>query len=121
LPDYYILLVKPPIQVRTAEAYANIIPQQPAQTLQTLVNLPVTEWRGKVCNDFEAGVFARYPALAAIKTALYDKDALYAAMSGSGATVFGLFSDEKAGQEARKSTDHVIFAARICMQRPYKL
>jgi 4-diphosphocytidyl-2-C-methyl-D-erythritol kinase len=110
LAGYYILLVKPPIQVRTAEAYANIIPQQPAQPLQTLVNLPVTEWRGKVCNDFETGVFARYPELADIKAALYDKGAVYAAMSGSGATVFGLFADEKTGQEARKSMDYVIFA-----------
>jgi 4-diphosphocytidyl-2-C-methyl-D-erythritol kinase len=113
LPGYYVLLVKPPIQVSTAEAYANIIPQQPAQPLQTLVNLPVTEWRGRVCNDFEAGVFARHPELAVIKNALYDKGAIYAAMSGSGATVFGLFADEKTGQEARKAMNHVIFSAKL--------
>jgi 4-diphosphocytidyl-2-C-methyl-D-erythritol kinase len=101
------------VQVRTADAYADIRPQQPAQSLQELVNLPVAEWRGKVVNDFEAGVFARHPELAAIKAGLYDKGALYAAMSGSGATVFGLFADEKTGQEARQTTNHVIFAATI--------
>jgi 4-diphosphocytidyl-2-C-methyl-D-erythritol kinase len=113
LTDYYILLVKPPIHVSTAEAYANIIPQQPARPLQTLVNLPVAEWRGKVCNDFEAGVFAQHPELAATKAALYGKGAVYAAMSGSGATVFGLFSDEKTGQEARQTMNHVIFASKL--------
>ncbi|MDR3184859.1 MAG: 4-(cytidine 5'-diphospho)-2-C-methyl-D-erythritol kinase [Prevotellaceae bacterium] len=113
LQGYCILLVKPPAQVCTAEAYANIIPQQPAQPLQTLVNLPVAEWRGKVCNDFETGVFAQHPELAAIKAALYDKGAIYAAMSGSGATVFGLFSDENTAQQARRATNHVIFAAKL--------
>ena len=111
LTGYYLLLVKPPIHVSTAEAYANITPQQPAQPLQTLVNLPVTEWRGKMCNDFEAGVFAQHPELAAIKAALYEKGATYAAMSGSGATVFGLFADEKTGQEAHNTMNNVIFAA----------
>jgi 4-diphosphocytidyl-2-C-methyl-D-erythritol kinase len=113
LSGYYVLLVKPPVQVSTAGAYAGISPQQPAQPLRELVNLPVAEWRGKVVNDFEAGVFARHPELAAIKAGLYRKGAIYAAMSGSGATVFGLFADEKAGQAARRTTDHVIFAAKL--------
>jgi 4-diphosphocytidyl-2-C-methyl-D-erythritol kinase len=113
LAGYYILLVKPPVHVRTAEAYANIVPRQPAQSLRDLVGLPVTEWRGKVCNDFEAGVFARHPELAAIKAALYDKGATYAAMSGSGATIFGLFADEKTGQQARNAMHHVIFAGHL--------
>jgi 4-diphosphocytidyl-2-C-methyl-D-erythritol kinase len=113
LSGYYLLLVKPPIQVSTAEAYAHIKPQQPAQSLQELLNLPVAEWRGNVSNDFEAGVFARHPELAVLKAALYDKGALYAAMSGSGATVFGLFSGEHTAQEARNTMGNVIFAAKL--------
>jgi 4-diphosphocytidyl-2-C-methyl-D-erythritol kinase len=113
LSGYYILLVTPPVQVSTAGAYAGISPQQPAQPLRELVSLPVAEWRGSVVNDFEAGVFARHPGLADIKAGLYSTGALYAAMSGSGATVFGLFADEKTGQAARRATNHVIFAGSL--------
>jgi 4-diphosphocytidyl-2-C-methyl-D-erythritol kinase len=112
LSGYYILLIKPPLQVSTAEAYAHIHPQQPARPLRQLINLPVTEWRTNISNDFEAGIFARHPALAAIKAALYDKGATYAAMSGSGATVFGLFPNETTGQHARQTMHNVIFATK---------
>jgi 4-diphosphocytidyl-2-C-methyl-D-erythritol kinase len=110
LSGYCILLVKPPLQVRTAEAYANIHPQLSARPLRELVHLPVAEWRTHVSNDFEAGIFTRHPELAAIKAALYDHGAVYAAMSGSGATVFGLFSDETASRRARGAIHNVIFA-----------
>jgi 4-diphosphocytidyl-2-C-methyl-D-erythritol kinase len=113
LAGYYILLAKPPVQVSTAEAYAHIVPRQPAQPLRDLVRLPVAAWREKVCNDFEAGIFARHPEIAILKAALYDKGAIYAAMSGSGATVFGLFADEQTGQQARTALDHVIFAGKL--------
>jgi 4-diphosphocytidyl-2-C-methyl-D-erythritol kinase len=100
LSGYGILLIKPPLQVSTAEAYARIHPQLPGHPLRELVRRPVAEWRACVFNDFEAGVFARHPELAAIKAALYDYGATYAAMSGSGATVYGLFADKTAARRA---------------------
>jgi 4-diphosphocytidyl-2-C-methyl-D-erythritol kinase len=45
-------------------------------------------------NDFEETVFARHPKIAAIKDKLYDEGAIYASMSGSGSSVFGLFREE---------------------------
>jgi len=54
---------------------------------------PVAEWRGRVTNDFEADVFARIPQLAAAKQALYDRNAAFALMSGSGSAVYGVFVD----------------------------
>ena len=52
---------------------------------------PVPQWRDCLVNDFEATVFAAHPALAALKQRLYDEGAVYAAMSGSGSALFGLF------------------------------
>ncbi len=59
--------------------------------LEELLQQPVGKWRESVVNDFEATVFAKYPVLAECKQALYDQGAIYAAMSGSGSTMFGIF------------------------------
>ena len=52
---------------------------------------PVETWRGLLTNDFEKSVFAIHPEIGAIKDRLYDMGAVYAAMSGSGSSLFGLF------------------------------
>jgi 4-diphosphocytidyl-2-C-methyl-D-erythritol kinase len=70
-------------------------PQQPETTLREILHLPVAEWKGKLRNDFEKTVFARYPAIAAVKEKLYEAGAVYASMSGSGATVYGIFEQER--------------------------
>ena len=65
---------------------------KPADTpLAEAVLAPIETWRHTVVNDFEASVFPAHPELAAIKQTLYDMGALYAAMSGSGSTLYGLF------------------------------
>jgi 4-diphosphocytidyl-2-C-methyl-D-erythritol kinase len=113
LTGYHILLVKPPLQVSTAEAYAHIKPQKPAQLLMQLVTEPVKEWCGKVSNDFEPCVFELHPELAEMKAQLYANGAVYAAMSGSGAALYGLFTHATACQAARKAIPHVIFAGKL--------
>ncbi len=52
---------------------------------------PVEEWRHCLLNDFEPSVFAAHPELAALKESFYDQGAVYAAMSGSGSAIFGLW------------------------------
>lgn len=94
LTGYYLALVKPPVFVSTAEAYASVNPTLPEVSLKELLKMPVNEWKGKVVNDFEQSVFERYPLIAEIKEQLYAKGALYASMSGSGSSVFGLFLDK---------------------------
>ncbi len=89
-----IILVKPPVSVSTREAYAGVSPQQPEVDLREALSRPVETWRDCVINDFEASVFPKHPEIAAIKDTLYDMGALYAAMSGSGSTVYGLFHHE---------------------------
>ena len=91
LKGYTILLVKPDVAVSTAEAYAGVTPKQPDVALSEAVMRPVSEWKDCVFNDFEPSVFKKYPLLADIKQKLYDLGADYAAMTGSGSTIYGLF------------------------------
>jgi 4-diphosphocytidyl-2-C-methyl-D-erythritol kinase len=92
LKGYWIGLVNPGIHVSTPEAYAGIAPQQPPVSLRDVLRQPVEEWQGRLGNDFERTVFVKYPAIAAVKKKLYEAGALYASMSGSGATVYGIFA-----------------------------
>lgn len=94
LQGFYIALVKPNVAVSTREAYANVTPRKPEQNCKDIVNLPIEEWKHLLHNDFEDSVFARLPVLAEVKTELYRQGALYAQMSGSGSTVFGIFREK---------------------------
>jgi 4-diphosphocytidyl-2-C-methyl-D-erythritol kinase len=91
LDAYYWALVKPPFNVSTKDAYAMITPHRPEITLKEIVKKPVSEWKNRMKNDFEIPVFKKYPQLCSIKEKLYEQGAVYASMSGSGSTLFGLF------------------------------
>jgi len=92
LSAYNIVLVKPDIHVSTAEAYAGMQPLPHEEHLPELVQQPVETWKGQVKNDFERMVFEKYPAIADVKQKLYAAGALYASMSGSGSSVYGIFN-----------------------------
>ena len=93
LKGYRIEVVIPEgIAVSTADAYRGIVPCESGTPLREILNRPVSSWKDTLENDFEKTVFAKYPALAAVKAGLYEKGALYAAMSGSGSACFGIFS-----------------------------
>ena len=79
------------IAVSTADAYRGIVPREPEVPLKEVLRRPVSSWKDRLDNDFEQTVFAKYPALATVKTELYKKGAIYAAMSGSGSAFFGIF------------------------------
>lgn len=96
LAGWQLVLVKPPISVGTAEAYAGVTPRRSERPLtDILYRTPIEQWRECVVNDFEPSVFARYPIIARIKSDLYRLGAVYASMSGSGSTVFGIFDRTK--------------------------
>jgi len=91
LKGYYLLLIKPDIHVSTPEAYSLVAPQKPELSLLESIQMPVREWREVIKNDFEKSVFTNYPEIEVIKNKIYEMGALYASMSGSGSTVYGIF------------------------------
>ena len=94
LSGYYFALIKPSIHVSTPEAYAGIKPKQTTNSLCDLVKLPIEQWKHHIKNDFEASVFKKHPRIGKIKMGLYEAGALYACMSGSGSSVFGIFKEK---------------------------
>lgn len=91
LSNYYIAVVRPNIPISTKEAFSLITPQASTVCCKEIVTRPVEEWSDTLVNDFEKSVFALHPEIGEIKSKLYQCGAVYAAMSGSGSSVFGLF------------------------------
>lgn len=93
LSTYFIVIIKPDIHISTVEAYQNVIPQTPVSDLRRAIQLPVQEWKYHIINDFELGIFDKYPLIQELKNKLYEEGALYASMSGSGSAVYGIFDE----------------------------
>ena len=110
LKGYFLVLVKPDIFVSTKDAFSLITPKMPVQSLKEIVRMPVETWRATMKNDFENSVFKKFPEIAAIKDKLYDMGAIYASMSGSGSSVYGIF------REQVEFVDE-IFSGCFCRQR----
>lgn len=95
LGDYEIRLAIPEgVHVSTREAYGGIVPCDNRQGLREILGTGIGNWRDRLVNDFEKTVFAVHPEIAAIKEEMYSQGAVYAAMSGSGSAVFGLFTKQ---------------------------
>ncbi|MDB5243384.1 MAG: 4-diphosphocytidyl-2C-methyl-D-erythritol kinase [Spirosoma sp.] len=92
LGGYYLLLVYPNIAISTAEAYAAIHPRRPETELCADLKSPINTWCSTILNDFENSLFPKYPVLSSIKQQLYKMGAVYASMSGSGSTLYGIFN-----------------------------
>lgn len=110
LKGFFLVLVKPDIFVSTKDAFSLITPKMPVQSLKEIVRMPVETWRATMKNDFENSVFKKFPEIAAIKDKLYDMGAIYASMSGSGSSVYGIF------REQVEFVDEV-FSGCFCRQR----
>ena len=93
LNGYFLAVVRPDIPVSTKEAFSRIHPHYPAQNCRETVMQSVETWRDTLVNDFEESVFALHPEIGNIKQQLYDMGATYAAMTGSGSALFGLFKE----------------------------
>lgn len=93
LSNYFFVLVMPDVHVSTAEAYQGVLPAPVSAPLNELIELPIEDWKLYIKNDFEPSVFSKYPLIAQIKASLYEGGALYASMSGSGSSVYGIFKE----------------------------
>lgn len=103
LEGMWCVVTKPEVYVSTAEAFAGINPKPSEFDLRLLPELPVDEWQGVVCNDFEETVFRLYPILEELKLEHIGRGAVYASMSGSGSSIYGIYRD---ATQARKAADH---------------
>lgn len=107
LEQYFLVLVMPPVHVSTAMAYGNVKTRSSNFDLQRLGNLPVEKWKDFLVNDFEYSVFQTFPLIKDIKEYLYQAGAVYASMSGSGASVYGIFKEKTVLKELEQ--DNLLF------------
>jgi len=92
LTGYYLVLVNPGIGINTGEAFRNCSPEIPSSSLQDLIKSPPEHWKDTVMNDFEAYAIKKCPVIGYLKEELYGSEALFSLMSGSGSSVYGIFS-----------------------------
>lgn len=94
LSGHYLVLVNPGIHIGTKEAYSGVTPTEDGFDPSYVIKAPVRTWKNDLINDFEESVFDHHPALNLIKGEMYYQGAIYAAMSGSGSTMYGIFKDK---------------------------
>ena len=113
-PSNWILTIFPGIESSTAEAYQYCTPNdEPDFDLENLLLEDPEEWRGMLQNDLESSVVQQYPLIGDLRDQLYDFGALYAAMSGSGSAVFGLFEQEFLAIEAFNTLTELGYQANL--------
>jgi 4-diphosphocytidyl-2-C-methyl-D-erythritol kinase len=98
LKGYTIELVCPGVHVSTSKAFQMMRPKPAEFDLRRLGELPIAEWKNRISNDFEGPVFEQQPELKDIKDALYAQGAIYASMSGSGSSIYGIFPQVERGR-----------------------
>lgn len=94
LNGYHLLLLFPGLHVGTKEAYAGVKPRESGERLEDIISSLISTWKHRLINDFEASIFPRYPLLGDLKEKLYQQGAVYASMTGSGSTLYGIFEEE---------------------------
>ncbi len=105
LSGYWLVVVKPKVYVSTKEAFSKITPKPGNIDLLTLRRENIREWQGVVKNDFEESIFPLHPELAEIKEKLLKDGAVYASMSGSGSSIYGIFTDKAPAQLSKGNFD----------------
>jgi 4-diphosphocytidyl-2-C-methyl-D-erythritol kinase len=113
LRGYYLVVVTLDIQVSTQEAYSNVEPQQPKESIRDIIQLPVSAWKDKLMNDFEKTIFVKYPEIGEMKQKMYERGAIYASMSGSGSSVFGIFENINVQTEQWINTSAHVFTCPL--------
>ncbi len=113
LHDYVILLVKPDIHIVTREAYSGIVPAMPTEQLKKIIRNPISDWQKLLINDFEHIVFEKYPEIRLLKNKLLEMGAIFAAMSGSGSAVYGIFEKDTVTNIKNNFKNCFIYKGRI--------
>ncbi|MBS4013162.1 MAG: 4-(cytidine 5'-diphospho)-2-C-methyl-D-erythritol kinase [Bacteroidetes bacterium] len=90
----FIVVVKPEIHISTAMAYSLINPVMPEKSIKSIIKQPIDTWKEELKNDFESPLMSKYSIIQDIKSELYKDGAVYASMSGSGSSVFGIYNEK---------------------------
>lgn len=112
LKGYYITVIKPEIFVSTKDAFALIKPSFPKNRITEVIQMPIENWKEHLTNDFEKSVFAQFPQIGKIKEQLYDAGAIYASMSGSGSSLYGIFKNPTKDVE-KLFADHFVWQGKL--------
>ncbi len=92
LANYFIKIINLGIHVSTAEAYSGVQPKAAERPLLEVLRQDITLWKDQLINDFEPGIFKNHPELAVAKNKLLEEGAIYASMTGSGSTLYGIYA-----------------------------
>ncbi|MGQ0829508.1 MAG: 4-(cytidine 5'-diphospho)-2-C-methyl-D-erythritol kinase [Bacteroidota bacterium] len=112
LSNYHIVLIYPNIHINTAKAYSGVKPKTPVRSLENdILNLPIEQWKDHIHNNFEDSLFLQFLEIKTIKEQLYSLGAVYASMSGSGSSVYGIFKEKT--DLKNKFKDHFIFEGKL--------
>jgi len=95
LKGHYLAIHNPGIHISTKKAYAGITPSPPSHSVTDILQKPISDWKNYLMNDFENSIFPHYPKIEKLKHEMYMEGALYASMTGSGSTVYGIFEEER--------------------------
>ena len=91
LSKYFLVLVMPDVHVSTSLAFKDIVPKPASKNLKDLIDDDISSWKSSLENDFEPVIIKQFPEIGFIKDTLYHAGAIYASMSGSGSSVYGIF------------------------------
>lgn len=94
LSAYKFVLVNPGIHINTGRAFLKVSSSKPDKRIPQILEMPVERWKDHLLNDFEKIAFQEFSEIVDIKDQLYVAGALYASMSGSGSTLYGIFKKE---------------------------
>jgi 4-diphosphocytidyl-2-C-methyl-D-erythritol kinase len=111
LSGLYLILVKPPVHISTPDAFRNVSFSEPLYEKSPELIIPVDSWNRELINSFESYVFNRNPEVKEIKNKLIKSGAIYASMSGSGSSVYGIF--KKPVKLDFSDTDYFVFETAL--------
>jgi 4-diphosphocytidyl-2-C-methyl-D-erythritol kinase len=94
LKGYWVYLVYPNLAISTALAYSGVVPKEPTESIKKIISEPIDTWKNRLKNDFEDSLFPQFPVLEEIKNKLYANGAMYASITGSGSTLYGIFKEK---------------------------
>jgi 4-diphosphocytidyl-2-C-methyl-D-erythritol kinase len=95
LSNYQMVLIHPGIHISTAWAFNQLTPSSKEKSIAEIVAQPIEQWKENLINDFELPIIQAHPTIGEIKNLLYEKGAIYASMSGSGSSLFGIFHKDQ--------------------------